>query len=214
MNRTQVSPGISVHGGPVVRGKRKRRDRLNPLSGWHCEVEHLLPIGVTVQGYALAIGAVVGHAVAGHAAVGIAAAGYVVAAAAAHPPVIRRLNTADWCNHDINFGWPAIQFEDTQAREDSLAEKFHRLVDQWYEETAGMSSPSLISSNRAYLSIIALGPPVVPLILREMKRRGGFWYPALRALTDANPVPTSARGKTRQMTEAWLSWGEQFELLD
>ena len=99
-------------------------------------------------------------------------------------------------------------------REESLESKFSRLARQWREETAGVSSPTMISSNSAYLSIIALGRPAIPLILKELRERGGFWYPALRALSGENPVPISARGRPRLMKEAWLAWGRQYELVD
>lgn len=114
-----------------------------------------------------------------------------------------------WCLHDDD------DVVDLQ-HEESLEEKFHRLVGQWREETAGLSSPPRITGNPAYLSIVALTPKprVISLILMELRDHGGFWYPALRALTDQNPVPGSARGRPRLMKEAWLAWGKQYELLD
>ena len=117
------------------------------------------------------------------------------------------IDAGTWCLHGSRRSSVA-------GSEEPLAKKFARLVRQWREETAGFSSPTMIASNRAYLSMIALGRPSIPLMLKELRDNGGFWYPALRAVTDDNPVPASARGKTRLMKKAWLQWGRQYELLD
>ena len=195
MNLTQDSPSVSVHGGPVVRGKRRRRDPLDPLLGWHFAGQYSAPILLSVQGHDVAI--VVGH-------------GYPLAVAAVDP-VIGRLNTAAWCKHDIAFvDWPGIQ------REDPVEEKFIGLVEQLRGETAGFSSPTRITGHPAYLSIVAMEPKprVISLVLMDLRENGGFWYPALRALTNENPVPVSARGQTQLMDEAWLKWGRQHGLIE
>ena len=109
------------------------------------------------------------------------------------------------------------QSEPSRARmreKELLPETFGRLTQQWREDTAGFSSPTRMTSNQAYLSVIALGQSVVPLILEELRDHGGFWYPALKAITGENPVPTSAIGSPRLMKDAWLKWGQQFELID
>ena len=111
------------------------------------------------------------------------------------------ITSADWCLHDIG------EIMSSQPGEELLKEQFSRLTKQWHTETDGHSSPSRIVSNQAYLKIISLGKSVIPMILDELREKGGYWYPALRALTDENPVPESARGRTRLMKEAWLDWG-------
>ena len=113
-----------------------------------------------------------------------------------------------WPVHEHGYGVRLVQ------RRQTLEEKFGRLVKQWREETDLLSSPSGITSSQAYLGIIALGQPVVPLILTELREHGGFWYPALRALTGTDPIPPSARGKPKLMREAWVEWGKQYELID
>ncbi|MEX0784235.1 MAG: hypothetical protein WD557_16465 [Dehalococcoidia bacterium] len=84
---------------------------------------------------------------------------------------------------------------------------FAALSDWWHEGTGFLSSPNEIQAHPAYQRIMELGPDAVPLILADLRDRGGFWYPALRALTGVNPVPAEARGKPTLMKKAWLDWG-------
>ena len=92
-------------------------------------------------------------------------------------------------------------------------ERFRRLVNQWHEETAGQSSPTRIVNNPAYQEIISWGRAALPLILEELRESGGYWYPALRAITGENPMPDYARGKPKLIAEAWLEWGRQHKRL-
>ena len=91
----------------------------------------------------------------------------------------------------------------------ALAARFQQLVSEWKAGTAGLSSPRAITRHPAFGQIVALGEPILPLIFRDLRDNGGWWYPALRTLTGANPVPESARGKLRLNTAAWLRWGEE-----
>jgi len=84
---------------------------------------------------------------------------------------------------------------------------FIELANRWHDETDHLSSPSNITNNDTYLKIISMGEAVIPFILQDLQERGGNWYPALRILSGADPVPTEARGEVPKMKEAWLSWG-------
>ena len=95
----------------------------------------------------------------------------------------------------------------TNGAPTALHHQFAELVASWRAETAGLSSPRAIAGHPAYQRIIELGEPAIPLILQDMKENGGWWYPALRALTGENPVPESARGNPPLNDEAWLQWG-------
>lgn len=86
-------------------------------------------------------------------------------------------------------------------------EKFFKLTAEWKAATAGLSSPRAISRHPAYREIIAMGRPILPLILHDLQENGGWWYPALRAITGVNPVPANARGRPPLNDEAWLNWG-------
>jgi hypothetical protein len=90
---------------------------------------------------------------------------------------------------------------------------FEALAERWKAETAFLSSPDEIAAHWAYQRIVALGAPMVPFVLGELRREPNLWFAALRALTGANPVPAEARGKVRAMAEAWVRWGEANQLI-
>jgi len=89
----------------------------------------------------------------------------------------------------------------------SVEEEFNELANQWHDETDLLSSPSRITGSDTYLKIISMGRRVIPLILEDLKERGGSWYRALRIISDDNPVSVEARGDVEQMKQSWLQWG-------
>lgn len=88
----------------------------------------------------------------------------------------------------------------------SLVAEFHRLADKWERETLNMSSLKDRIEHPAYQAIISMREIALPLILERLKEQGGYWFPALRAITKADPVPPEARGNMRQMRAAWMEW--------
>ena len=90
----------------------------------------------------------------------------------------------------------------------ALRKRFESLMNKWRDETVYQSSVSAIVSHPAYLQIIAMGEPAVPLIIDELRRRSGLWFWALSAITGENPIDPSDAGKISQMRTAWLHWGE------
>jgi hypothetical protein len=93
--------------------------------------------------------------------------------------------------------------------EEDLHDRFARLAAEWGRDTEHLSFMRDITAHPAYQQIIGLGPAALPLILGELKERGGHWFHALRAITRENPIPDEHRGKVRLMKEAWLNWGRQ-----
>src|SRR5438132_1326530 len=85
--------------------------------------------------------------------------------------------------------------------------RFAELAAEWKAGRGPTSFAADMAKHPAYQAIIALGPPAVPLILRELEREPDYWFAALRALTGADPVPPEARGRLSAMAEAWLRWG-------
>ena len=85
-------------------------------------------------------------------------------------------------------------------------DKFQSLVSEWKQDTQFVSSTTSMILHRAYQEIIGMGPSVIPLILRELAISPDHWFPALRALTGVDPVPSSERGKVRTMAKIWLDW--------
>lgn len=107
--------------------------------------------------------------------------------------------------HTRSLWWQAPEVN----RQAVITERFQKLVAQWKKDTAFLSSSTDKFSHPAYLKIIGLGEPAVPLILSEMKEYGGQWFLALRSITDADPVNPEDVGKIKKMAEAWLQWGVQ-----
>jgi len=90
-----------------------------------------------------------------------------------------------------------------------MEKKFQRLATAWLTETAYISSSSDLVAHPAFQEIVAMGPAVVPLLLRELEKRSGHWHRALRCITGADPVPPADRGNTEKAAEAWLLWGKE-----
>jgi hypothetical protein len=86
---------------------------------------------------------------------------------------------------------------------------FQDLVRRWKVERGPTSSTTEMAICPSYQRIIGLGPAVVPLLLRELERSPDHWFWALKAITGADPVPETSRGKVREMARLWIEWGRQ-----
>ncbi len=84
---------------------------------------------------------------------------------------------------------------------------FRELADQWRRETAHLSLAIKKVMHPAYQRIIGLGPDAVPLILRELQRRPGHWFWALKAITGEDPA--QPEDTISQASHAWLRWGQE-----
>jgi hypothetical protein len=91
---------------------------------------------------------------------------------------------------------------------------FRALAERWRQETGMLSSISKKVQHPAYQDIIALGEPVVPLILRELQARPGHWFQALATITQQTPVPAHDRADPEKSREAWLNWGKERGLIE
>jgi len=95
----------------------------------------------------------------------------------------------------------------------ALVSAFQSLAEEWKAGTAFLSSTTAMIEHPSYRAIIALGPPVVPLILRDLEKEPAYWFAALRAITGEDPAPPEARGNFRAIADAWLVWGRSRGLL-
>lgn len=100
-----------------------------------------------------------------------------------------------------------------ELSEPLLERKFRRLVEHWRDETLFISSSTEKMMHPSYQKIIGMGSAAVSLLLRELRERGGHWFWALRAITEEDPVSPEDVGRVRKMTEAWIQWGKQHNLL-
>ena len=89
-----------------------------------------------------------------------------------------------------------------------LRAEFERLTAEWKQETAHLSSSSMIATHRAYREIIAMGKEAIPFILRDLEESPSQWFWALRSIAGESPVRPEDRGNVDTMTTAWLDWGE------
>jgi hypothetical protein len=92
---------------------------------------------------------------------------------------------------------------------ETVEERFHRLANAWEQATGHLSSMKAASEHAAYQEIIGMGTAVVPCLLRDLIENERHWFIALRTISGANPIPTSAAGDIPKMIEAWLQWGKE-----
>ena len=97
----------------------------------------------------------------------------------------------------------------SQYEPDELERIFDDLVQNMLAGTRSESSTQRIAIYPAYQQIIGLGRPAVPLLLREVERKSGRWFWALKSITQEELVPSDDRGKTKKIIAAWLEWGKQ-----
>ena len=100
------------------------------------------------------------------------------------------------------------QYADEVEIEPADRERFQELANRWQEETVLLANSDRKNAHPALQEIISMGQPVVPLILERMQSQGGHWFEALQQITGARPVPPESRGRIKEMTQAWLEWGE------
>ena len=86
--------------------------------------------------------------------------------------------------------------------------EFGHLVSEWKSGRPRGADVAQMTRHPAYRRIIGMGKPAIPLILKELERETDHWFPALRELTGASPVPEESKGNLSKMTQAWLDWGK------
>jgi hypothetical protein len=64
-----------------------------------------------------------------------------------------------------------------------------------------------IINHPALRAIVALGPAVVPLMLRELEQGPRLWVWALPEITGENPAPGVS--KVSELSRAWVEWGRE-----
>ena len=87
--------------------------------------------------------------------------------------------------------------------------EFEQLAAEWKQETAHLSSVSVIAQHPAYQQIIGMGKEAIPLILQDLRETRAQWFWALRSIARESPVNPEDRGDVDAMTDAWLEWGRR-----
>jgi hypothetical protein len=128
----------------------------------------------------------------------------------------RRIGASEWSV--VAPGEAAIEMESqatpwrleaARTTSQQLEEKFLRLSTEWRQATGHLSNFGKRVTHIAYLKIVAMGPAVVPILLRETATRSGHWFSALHLITEANPVSDDMYGDIDAISEAWLRWGRE-----
>jgi hypothetical protein len=88
------------------------------------------------------------------------------------------------------------------------------LLADYYKPLSMLSSVTEIVMHPSYQQIIGMGPTAIPLIFLSMRREHDHWFWALSAITGENPVHIEHRGKIKEMTDAWLDWGQKHLYLE
>jgi hypothetical protein len=92
---------------------------------------------------------------------------------------------------------------------EEIKSEFIHLASQWIQSVEGMSSTVEMAKHPTYQKIVSMGEMVIPFLLEDLRQNPLYWLPALRQITQQNPVKPEQRGKIKQMAEAWLNWGKQ-----
>ena len=92
---------------------------------------------------------------------------------------------------------------------ETVEQRLRQLEVQWKADTEFLSDAGKIINHRAFQEIIAMGAPVVPLLLKDLESKPSLWVWALPDITGENPVPDSDGGNIGKMTDAWLKWGRE-----
>ena len=91
----------------------------------------------------------------------------------------------------------------------SLPQQFEMLAEVWRNETGMYSVDTRKVAHPAYLRIISMSHQAIPLILNELRERGGHWYQALEAILGYNPIHVRGPISIQELRERWLDWGKQ-----
>jgi hypothetical protein len=92
-----------------------------------------------------------------------------------------------------------------------VAARFGALAAEWKRDTQFSSDLTEIVLHQAYQKIIGLGPPAVPLILRDLEERPAYWFWALASIVGED-VAEGAETVTKA-AEQWIAWGREREFV-
>lgn len=86
--------------------------------------------------------------------------------------------------------------------------RFNRLKKEWIRGTERLSILSQIVLHPSYQQIIAMGPKVIPFILRSLEKEPDHWFWALKMLNEDNDV-ADGEETIAGAAAAWLRWGRE-----
>jgi hypothetical protein len=98
----------------------------------------------------------------------------------------------------------------TPEQRKDVAQRFQDLAVRWKAVTRFRSNVHALRNHPVFQELVALGEPVVPLVLAELEREPDVsWLTVLAVITGENPVPPELAGQVEAMTRAWIDWGRK-----
>ncbi len=91
-------------------------------------------------------------------------------------------------------------------QQENYVHRFYNLAETWRADLKDISSVTQAALHPSYQQIIGMGEKVLPLILRELEDKPLYWFWAVKAITQTDPVPAQDKGKIQKMKDAWLRW--------
>lgn len=86
----------------------------------------------------------------------------------------------------------------TASRQAEIEATFITLANQWREENRGISSTNQMCMHPAYQQIIGMGEVVIPLLLRELEKKSGRWFWALKIYFQRRSCTSRVQRKYRK----------------
>jgi hypothetical protein len=90
---------------------------------------------------------------------------------------------------------------------DHREQQFQQLANRWKRETAFNGHLSKIVMHDDYQRIMAMGPDVIPFILRDLAKKPAHWFWALHNLVPDGQDPAEGLTTIEEARQAWLKWG-------
>lgn len=92
----------------------------------------------------------------------------------------------------------------------TLQHRVYAAIARWESETATSSSVTECIAHPLFLTVVAMGEPILSHLFEFIKdnpTRSAYWLTALQAITQHNPVPQSDMTDAQRSRTRWLAWG-------
>jgi hypothetical protein len=106
-----------------------------------------------------------------------------------------------------------VQIHSSENAQEEISKRFDALARTWRRETEKYSNLTKIVTHPAYQQIIALGPIVIPHILKSLQRQTDHWFWALKSLAQGFDAAEGEEAMEKAAL-AWINWGKTIGLLD
>jgi hypothetical protein len=98
-------------------------------------------------------------------------------------------------------------------KQSAVEQEFQQLASRWKRETALDGSLQQIVMHEDYQRIMAMGPDVIRLILRDLAVKPAHWFWALHNLVREGEDPAEGTTTIEAARQAWLKWGRDNDFL-